>query len=1339
MKSSAFILPFFALHFAAQAAPVINEIHYNNDLNTVLNEFVELYNPDVTDVDLSGWQLTGAIEYTFPAGSILPANGYVVVGEDPGTINSEFGVSAFGPYSGRLNSEGERLDLVDATLSLVDEVDYGIGFPWPTLAVGEGSSMELINSSLDNDLGSSWRSSSESSDAPPQVLVEPESIWRFRRGLDEASSPIHAWTENSFVEDETWGDGQAPFGRNEVQLTNTTIADIFRNFSSVFLRREFTFNGDAPPELVLRALYDDGVIVWLNGTEIFRSDSVDPGIIDYRGNEENSDEEELHGTAVSSHEQDGYEEFTITGTAELLQSGTNVLAVQVFNDSLGSSDFLVDVSLETPPPFFNQRAPSPGAMNHVHSLLAAPNIRQVDHSPESPTSADSVSISARITDPEGVSEVILSYQVVEPGSYIRMTDPAYETDWIEVPMSDPDGDAVFTGVIPASAHRNLVRYRITCVDSQGTAARAPFADDLQPNFAFFVYDGLPAWTGANQPGVDAPATFSPEILNQLETYHLIADGGDVTNSQYVPSFDGRLFLGTLVYDGEVYDHIEFEVGGTGSTYFSGKNKWRIGFKPARELEVRDNYGERYEETWNRLTMNSCASTRVAGHRGIAGMDESLSFRVHQLAGSLSPNTSYLHFRVIDDAVETSPTDQYSGDLWGLYLAIEEIDGRLLNQRDLPDGNIYRIEDNDNENQARDQPADGSDRVAFASASANTNTEAWWRENFDLERYYNFRASNRVVGNVDLRFRGNHFLYHGSNEDGTQSRWAPIPWDFDMMFIAIDHQSGAIRQQVCLNHPAIALEYRNRCREVLDLFLDDPSNDGGQIGQLIDEFTQILNPDGQALTWADLDQHLWNFHPRAGVSNDSRFNHRGAFYRTPHTETRIGGVWTKTLESRDFEGQMDFIRNYMTDTDPDPASWTIGSGDQQGYAYNFLVSEALDTAIPDTPVITYTGPASFAPNELSFASSGFSDPQGSNTFAAIEWRIGEIDASPGEPRIYEIEELWRSSTTSLTDLSVSPPAALLIPGHRYRARVRHQDTSGRWSHWSSPLEFTAGVSDVLALQQGLIVSEIMYNPSTDQDHEYIELHNISEASLDLTGVGFADGISFVFADGTSIAPGAYLLVVRDVTAFEERYGTGLPVIGSYEQGLSNEGEDIELSLGATVIHRFEYNDRAPWPLGADGGGSALVLYQTSDNSGVDILDPLGHGQAVNWRQGVSGGSPGTADPSEQFSGDLSADNDNDGLTALFEHALGTSDSVPNESGFVVNFDGSQITFTFPRNALASDVSYTVEVSPDLQTWTADGVLESQDSNTATYVFEPESSQNQRFFVRLRVEQVPVLQQ
>ena len=1343
MKIPFIIQTFLASYAITQAAPVINEIHYNNDLNTVCNEFVELYNPDASDVDLGGWKLTGAIEFTFPAGAVLPASGYVVVGEDPATLSGEFGVVALGPYSGRLNSEGESLELVDAGDLTVDVVDYGVGFPWPTLAAGDGSSMELMNANLDNDLGSSWRSSSANAEDPPQVLVPIDSDWRYRKGLDEASDPIHGWTANGFLEDATWLDGQAPFGRNEAALTNTTINDIFQNYSSVFLRKEFNFDGNVPPSLILRTLYDDGVIIWLNGTEIFRSASVAPGTIDYRGNDENNAGQAAHGTAVSSDEEDGYEEFTIDGTAGLLQSGVNVLAVQVFNDSIGSNDFLVDASLETPAPFFEQRAPSPGEANHAFSLAAPPNIRQVGHFPLSPTSAEPVTVSARVTDPDGVAEVTLSYQVVAPGNYIRRSDPGYESGWIEVPMTDAANDGNFTGTIPATSHRGLVRYRITSVDDLGRGVRAPFLDDSQPNFAFFVYDGVPEWIGANQPGVDAPATFSPEVLNKLPTYHLIADATDVTNSQYVSTFNNVRFLGTLVYDGEVYDHIEFEVGGTGSTYFSGKNKWRIYFNTARDIEVRDNYGKKYGESWNKLTMNSCASTRAAGHRGIAGMDESMSFRVHQLNGSVSPNTSYLHFRVIDDALETSATDQYDSDLWGLYLAIEEIDGGLLDERDLPDGNIYRIENSDRENQAKDQPSNSSDWTTFVSQSSSTNTEAWWRENLDLERYFNFRASNRVIGNVDLRYGGNHYFYHGSNAEGTQSRWAPIPWDCDMMLLAISHQRGSVRQENCLNHSAIALEYRNRCREVLDLLLDDPSADGGQIGQLIDEFTQILNPTGEVLTWADLDQNLWNFNPRTGSDTRARFDHFGNFFVSPYTETRAGGTWTRTLESQDFEGGMSYILNYMTDTDPDPASWTIDSGDQQGYAYNFLVSEALDTAIPETPVISYSGVAGFPANELSFESTAFADPQGSGTMAAIEWRMGEIDASPGGARTYEIEELWTSLITAPAALRVSPPASPLEVGNTYRARVRHQDTTGRWSHWSAPLEFVVGDSDVSTLQESLIVSEIMYNPSSNQDHEYIEVHNIGANSLDLTDVRFSDGIDFEFPAGTVIVPGGYLLVVRNLAAFEAQYGNSLPVAGSYGESasgsLSNGGESIELSLGTTIIHNFEYDDEAPWPLGADGGGSALVLYQTSDNSSLDLLDTLGLGEAENWREGVSGGSPGGADPSEVFSGDIAEDNDGDGLTALLEYAMGSSDFDPTGSGFEVGFDGGRLRFTFPRNPLASDVRFVVEVSPDLLSWTADGAIESQSASSATYVFEPEVTGNERYFIRLRVEQGPVLQQ
>ncbi|MEN8796301.1 MAG: lamin tail domain-containing protein [Akkermansiaceae bacterium] len=1332
MKSFIFTLPLLALNFTVHGAPVINEIHYNNDLNTIRNEFVELHNPDGVSVDLSGWKLTGAIEYTFPAGSTLPASGYLVIAEDPATLLSEFRVTAFGPYRGRLNSEGERLELIDASGNEVDGVDYGIGFPWPTLTTGEGSSMELIHPGLDNDLGSSWRSSGNFSGGISKMLIAPGSDWHYRKGWDEASDPIHAWTANGFLEDATWFQAPAPIGRNEAAVV-TAVNDIFQNYSSFFLRKEFTLSGNLPSSLILRALYDDGVIVWLNGTEIYRSESVDSGIIDHRGNDENNAGEVNHGTAIASDEQDGYEEYTIDGISGLIQTGTNVVAVQVFNDSIGSSDILIDVALETPPPSFVQTPPSPGVQNHSYSVSAAPNIRQVAHIPESPTSADPVTVRAKVTDPDGVDAVTLSYQIVQPGSYIRKTDAEYEQGWVDLPMVDSANDGIFSATLPAADHRELVRYRITCVDANGAGVRAPLLDDVQSNFAYFVYDGVPAWTGANEPGVDAAETFPPELLGQLPTYHLIADEADVTNSQYGSGFNNVRFLGTLVYDGEVYDHIEFEVGGRGSTYLSGKNKWRIYFNPARELEVRDHFGKKYGESWNKLTMNSCASTRNAGNRGMAGMDESLSFKVHQLTGALAPHTSYLHFRVIDNAVEASPTDQYTGDLWGLYLAIEELDGGLLDNRDLPDGNIYRIEDGSNENQAKNQPSDRSDWTTFSSQSNSTNTETWWREHMDLEKYYNFRASNRIIGNIDLRYAGNHYFYHGTNADGTQSRWVPIAWDLDMMLSSVRHWSGTVRQEKCLSHPAIHIEYQNRCREILDLLLAEPALNGGQIGQLIDEFTQILNPDGEVLTWADLDRFMWNFNPRTASDSRPRFDHFGNFNSSPVTLSRREGSWTRTMESEDFEGQMKFILDYMTDTDPDPATWSINSGDQRGYAYNFLTSEAEDINIPDTPLISYTGSAGFPANELSFESSGFSDPQGSATFAAMQWRIGEISAIPGEPGTYEIEDNWTSTETSHVDLRIVPPASAVNPGSVYRARVRHQDTSGRWSHWSAPIEFVAGMPDVLALQQSLVISEIMYHPSTGQEHEYLELHNIGMTALDLTNVRFTDGIDFDFPSGTVIGAGDYLLVVRDRVAFEALYGPGLPVVGAYglnESGsLSNGGEGITLALGTSAIHEFEYHDRSPWPLGADGAGSALVLHQTSHLSSQGALDPLGHGVAVNWRQGVAGGSPGEADPSSQFSGDPNADADRDGMSAFMEYAVGSSDAEAGEDGLVFEFDGSEMTLTFPRNPLASDVRFLVEVSSDLESWNADAVLARQDATTATYTFDPVGGQ--RYFMRLRV--------
>lgn len=1327
-----------------QASPVINEIHYNNDDNTVLNEFVEIHNPDSIAVDLSGWELDGAISFTIPADTSIAPGEFLVIAEDPATITAEFGVSAIGPYGGGLNSRGELLQLLDASGAEIDSVDYGIGFPWPSRARGEGSSMELINPNLDNDLGSSWRSSGIGFNGNQQSFIPQGSVWNYRKGTSEASSPIHAWTAPNFVEDGTWTPGTAPIGRGEPLFVVTDLPDAQGNYASVFLRRKFNVTGAAPASVLLNLLYDDGVIVWLNGVEVFRSDSVDPGVIDHEGN----DSANAGGNALSvgSHEKDGYEEFPIGGTAGILQTGENTIAVQLFNATIGSSDILFDASLITPEPFSNPAPPSPGKTNNSSTNAPPPNIRQVSHTPNEPSSTSPVIISAKVTDPDGVENVTLSYQVVAPGSYIRKSDAAYEEGWIELEMTDPDGDAIYSVEIPAQEHRHLVRYRITTSDSAGASVTVPFNDDEQPNFAYFVYDGLPAWSGANRPGVDAPQTFEPFLLDDLPAYHLIAIASDVTTSQYSSSASNRRFEGTLVYDGIVYDHVEFKIRGEFSTYQSGKNKWRIFFNPTRELQARDNFGKKYQEPWDELTMNACASPWAAVNRGMSGLDEGLSYRAFQLAGMASPNTNYLHFRVIDESDEASPTDQYQGDLWGLYLAIEQPDGSFLNERDLPDGNVYKIEgggtgSGDKKHQAKNQPTNSSDWTSFSTQSNNVNTEAWWRENLDLESYFTFRSLNRGLGNADLRDGWNHYFYHSSNPDGSLGKWVPVPWDLDMMYIAKSHQRyqgnppGTIRQRNSLRIPALSIEFKNRCREILDLMLSDSNPDGGQIGQLVDEFSQIVNPIGETLTWADLDRHMWNYHPRTRTSGSPQTNHKGNFHTTPYADSRIGGGWTRTLISSDFEGSKDYILQYMTDTHP-TGVWTVNNGDQRGYGYNYVTSESSDSAIPDTPTITYTGEANFPTSGLSFESSAFSDPQGSASFEAMEWRIAEIAAPAGEARTYEIEESWESGILTTFDAAIAPPALASKPDRTYRARVRHQDSTGRWSHWSAPVQFQSSAPNIDLLQQNLVISEIMFNPDGDDSVEFIELFNTGSEPLDLTNVRFTKGIDFDFAEGASIAANAYLLVVKNTAAFEAKYGAGHPVAdGQYDtDSLNNDGELLKLSLGTLAIHEFEYDDDLPWTKQADGQGFSLILAHTSDNSIANPLDPLGHGIASNWRgSNVTGGSPGIADPTESLVGLPNADADSDGLDALLEHALGTSDTTKNQSPLVVTVSGGQASLTFPVNPLADDVRYLVEISPDLKTWASLENLTADTSTSRTFTTELENP-GQKYFFRLRVQQV-----
>jgi len=142
---------------------VINEIMQDPDIADDDNgEWLELYNPTTSDVDIEGWTIKddGSNSHVIDNGGslIISAGGYLVMGNnDTLTVNGGVTVDYVYPSNWYLSNGDDEVVLVYSDgVSEVDRVNYdgGSTFPDPT-----GKSMELNNPANDNNVGSNWAES----------------------------------------------------------------------------------------------------------------------------------------------------------------------------------------------------------------------------------------------------------------------------------------------------------------------------------------------------------------------------------------------------------------------------------------------------------------------------------------------------------------------------------------------------------------------------------------------------------------------------------------------------------------------------------------------------------------------------------------------------------------------------------------------------------------------------------------------------------------------------------------------------------------------------------------------------------------------------------------------------------------------------------------------------------------------------------------------------------------------------------------------------------------------------------------------------------------------------
>jgi hypothetical protein len=297
--------------------------------------------------------------------------------------------------------------------------------------------------------------------------------------------------------------------------------------------------------------------------------------------------------------------------------------------------------------------------------------------------------------------------------------------------------------------------------------------------------------------------------------------------------------------------------------------------------------------------------------------------------------------------------------------------------------------------------------------------SWWQTNFDLADYYSYRAICECIHHYDVSDGKNYDYYKNPQSE----KWEIIPWDIDLTWADNMYGNGEdpFKHRV-LSRPAFRLAYQNRFREIRDLLFNSE-----QTGQIIDEYAAVIWDRTGAPSIVEADRRKWDYHPAmAGGMNMGMGMKAGQ------------GLFYESAKTGDFPGMIQLMKDYVKSR----GAW---------------IDSALlnDPAIPSTPKIVSSGPQNFPQDQLRF---GASEYKGANAFAAVKWRLAEItpantaaNAAPSQGPL-EINALWESAELPDTSSPIEIPAGIAKSGHTYRVRARMKDTTGRWSHWSRPVEF-----------------------------------------------------------------------------------------------------------------------------------------------------------------------------------------------------------------------------------------------------------------------------------------------
>ncbi len=432
-------------------AVVLNEIMFNPISGDANDEYIEIYNRSAASINIGAWSLTNGVSYTFPSNTVMPAGAYWVVARNPTNLFAVYPNlntnNTFGPYGGTLANGGERLTLSAADYDTVlisnrpvsfklnvvaSEVVYGDGGRWGHWSDGGGASLELIDPQADTYLPSNWADSDDTGESQ--------------------------WTAIEF---------NGPLGETLGTPVNDSLIIMLQGIGECLVD-EVEVRVDNGPNLVGNGGFETGLSGWsLQGSHDF-STVENAGFAGSKslhlraGSRGDNQSNRILSSPFASPIGPGAGLVSLRAKVRWLRGHPEIL-LRLHGGGAEAYGMLA----------LPRRLGTPGQPNSRLVANAGPAIYEVKHTPLLPAAGESIVVTARANDPQGVASLTLRYRL----------DPAPTSTDLLMQDNGTGGDAVandgvYSATIPGQASGTIVAFYVQGRDSLG--ATGTFPQDVLP-------------------------------------------------------------------------------------------------------------------------------------------------------------------------------------------------------------------------------------------------------------------------------------------------------------------------------------------------------------------------------------------------------------------------------------------------------------------------------------------------------------------------------------------------------------------------------------------------------------------------------------------------------------------------------------------------------------------------------------------------------------------------------------------------------------------------------------------------------------------------------------------